>query len=239
MVHDKESILLDLKSQISVRKSCRNYEDAEIDMGIIHNFIEDAKALDNTIEFSYKIFTKDEINLKTRWSAHYYLALFSERKGLYKENIGFIFQQVSLSMQSIGIGSCWVGLASLKKKDPNFIIAIAFGKSDNMTRDFSNFKRKKLIEISDFEDERLIPAQLAPSAINAQPWYFKHTDDGFDVYRQKQNIIKRQLIKKWNPIDVGIALAHLYVANPDTFHFEVKNSFDELKGYTYIGSMKI
>ena len=92
---------------------------------------------------------------------------------------------------------------------------------------------------SDFEDERLIPARLAPSAINSQPWYFKHTDDGFDVYQVKQNIIKRQVLKKWNPVDMGIALAHMYVANENTFEFEIKNSFEDLKGYAYIGSIKI
>ena len=94
-------------------------------------------------------------------------------------------------------------------------------------------------KISDFEDERLIPAQLAPSAINAQPWYFKHSGDGFDVYQVKQNIIKRQFIKKWNPIDVGIALAHMYVANENTFEFKVKSNVKNMKGYTYIGSVKI
>ena len=142
-------------------------------------------------------------------------------------------------MQSIGIGSCWVGLGTVKENNPEFVILIAFGKSDDMTRDISSFKRKKLSEISDVVDERLIPAQLAPSAINSQPWYFKRTDDGFDVYMKKQNIIKRQFIKKWNPIDVGIALAHLYVSNENTFVFEVKNSYDKLNGYEYAGSIKI
>ena len=105
------------------------------------------------------------------------------------ENIGFIFQQLALFLQSRGIGNCWAGMASLKEKNPNFVIAISFGKSDKMTRELSNFKRKKLSEISDVSDERLIPAQLAPSAINSQPWYFKHTNEGFDVYQAKQRDI--------------------------------------------------
>ena len=167
------------------------------------------------------------------------MALFSERKGLYKENIGFVFQQASLFMQSIGIGNCWVGLGSVKENKDDFIILIAFGKSNDMTRDRSGFKRKSLSQISDFEDERLIPAQLAPSAINSQPWFFKHSEDGFDVYQIKQNLLKRQVLKKWNPIDVGIALAHMYVANESSFEFNVKNNYDELKGYTYTGSIKI
>ena len=230
---------MDLASQIYTRKSCRKYLDDEIDFNVIDEVIANVKPITEGIDYRWEIFKKEGVNIKTRWSAPHYLALFSQKRSLDKVNIGFVFQQVCLHMQSIGIGNCWVGLGSLKENDPDFIILIAFGKSDDMTRDITGFKRKDLSEISDFEDERLIPAQLAPSAINAQPWFFKHTDDGFDVYQQKQNIIKRQFIKKWNPIDVGIALAHMYVSNEDTFDFEVKTNFEKLKGYDYIGSFKI
>ena len=127
---------------------------------------------------------------------------------------------------------------AIKRNNPEFVITIAFGKSNDLTRDISQFKRKGLSEISDSEDERLIPAQLAPSAVNSQPWYFKHTDDGFDVYKVRHNIVKRKILGKWNDVDIGIALSHLYVSNPETFEFEVKNKKD-LKGYEYIGSLKI
>ena len=230
---------MNLKEQIFVRKSCRKYLDEEIEMDMIHDFISKAKPLNDEIHYYYEILTPDKLNIRTRWSAPYYLALFSEKKDNYLENIGFIFQQVSLFMQSIGIGSCWVGLASVKGKNPDFVIAISFGKSDDLTRDLSGFKRKRLSEISDFEDDMLIPAQFAPSAINSQPWYFKHSDDGFDVYQVKQNILKRQVLKKWNPIDVGIALAHMYVANPKTFRFDKKANFENINGYEYIGSIEI
>ena len=80
---------------------------------------------------------------------------------------------------------------------------------------------------------------MAPSAINSQPWYFKHSGNGFDVYQVKQNILKRQILKKWNPIDMGIALAHMYLANENTFKFNIKTDFEKIKGYTYIGSFEI
>lgn len=229
---------MDLESQIYVRKSCRKYLDDEIDMTPIKGFIPKAKVLNSDIDYSYKILTKDELSIRTRWKAPYYLALYSEKKENYGVNLGFIFQQLSLYMQSIGIGSCWVGMANVKQKDPNFVITIAFGKSDDLTRDLSKFKRRSLSEISDMEDERLIPAQLAPSAVNSQPWYFKHTDDGFDVFKAKHNIVKQKIIGKWNDIDMGIALSHLYISNPDAFEFEFKNKAD-IKGYTYFGSVKI
>ena len=79
---------------------------------------------------------------------------------------------------------------------------------------------------------------MAPSAINSQPWYFKHADEGFDVYKTKHNIVKQKILGKWNDIDMGIALSHLYVSNPDTFEFEFKNK-EDIKGYTYFGSLKI
>lgn len=228
-----------LENQIYTRKSCRNYLDDEIDMGIIHEFMANVKPLVEGIDYSYEILKDTEVKIRAGWSAPYYLALYSKEKEFYLENIGFIFQQLSLYLQSIGIGNCWVGMASPKKKKENFVIVISFGKSDKRTRDRSSFKRKNLDEISDFADEKLIPAQLAPSAINSQPWYFKHSNEGFDVYQVKQNILKRQILKKWNPIDVGIALAHLYVSNQDTFEFFKKSDVDQIKGYTYTGSIRI
>lgn len=228
-----------LQNQIYIRKSCRNYSEDEIDMDLIHEFMKNVKPLNPNISYRYYILNPDEVNVRTPWSAPYYLALYSEKKDNYLENVGFVFQQLSLYLQSLDIGNCWVGMASPKKKDPEFVIMMSFGKSDKMTRDKGSFKRKQLSKISDVEDERLIPARLAPSAMNTQPWYFKHTDDGFDVYQVRQNILKRQILKKWNPIDMGIALAHLYVSNVESFEFYKKSDYTELKGYTYTGSIKI
>ena len=229
---------MDLERQIYERKSCRKYLDEEIDFSAIKEFMDNVKVLTPEINYSYKILAKDKMSVKNRWSAPYYLAIYSEKKENFGVNIGFIFEQVSLFMQSIGIGSCWDGLDSLKEKDPEFIISIAFGKSNNYKRDIGEFKRKKLSQISDREDKKLKPAQLAPSAINSQPWFFKHTDEGYDVYKIKYNIVKRKILGKWSDIDVGIALAHLYVSNKDTFQFEFKNK-EDIKGYAYIGSLKI
>lgn len=228
---------MNLEEQIYVRKSCRKYLDDEIDMGIIHDFMKSAKPLGDGFEYSYEILEKKDVNVRNRWSAPYYLALFCEKKDICKVNMGFVFQQLSLFLQGHGIGSCWDGLDSVKGKKP--IILMAFGRSDEMTRDVSRFKRKSLDKISDYADERLRPAQLAPSAINLQPWYFRHADDGLDVYQVRQNILKRKIVQKWNPIDVGIALAHMYAANEESFEFCIKSDFDKLDGYIYIGSIKI
>ena len=157
---------MDLASQIFIRKSCRKYLDDEIDMSQIHEFMSTVKPLIPEINYSYKILTRDEVSLKTRWSAPYYLAIYSDKKENYGLNIGFIFQQLSLYMQSLNIGSCWVGMGSVKEKDPEFVILMSFGKSNDLKRDISKFKRKSLSKISDIEDEKLKVAQLAPSAVS-------------------------------------------------------------------------
>ena len=137
-------------------------------------------------------------------------------------------------------------MASPKKyknedKDQKFIIAISFGKSPkDIYREIDQFKRKDLEEISDKADEKLIPAQFAPSATNAQPWYFTHNDDGsYDLYRERLGVIRNKFMGKWRKIDTGIALAHLYVSNGDSFRFYRKDNPKELKGYVYDGSFEI
>ena len=229
---------MDLKAQIYKRKSCRKYQDGEIDLSAIEEFLSNVNPLISEIDYSYDILTQDEVSSKMMWSAPYYLAIYSDKKENYGVNIGFIFEQVSLFMQSLDIGNCWVGMGSPKNEKTGFVILIAFGKSNDFTRDISQFKRKNLSEIADVNDERLEPARLAPSAINMQPWYFKQSDEGFDVFKIKHNFVKRKIVARWNDIDVGIALAHLYVSNPDSFKFEIKNKKD-IKGYTYIGSIEI
>ena len=231
---------MDLADLIFLRKSCRKYSDEKIsdeEFEEIKEFIENAEVLNDSIEFSYDILTRDNVKLQTRWSAPYYLALYSEKKDNYKENIGFVFQQVSLFMQSLGIGSCWVGMGSPKIRKDNFIILISFGKSDDITRDLNQFNRKNKESFSNIDDDRLLPAYYAPSAVNSQPWYFKQSGEGYDVYQIRHNIVKRKILGKWNPIDMGICLSHLYVSYQDSFEFKIKDNHEELKGYAYFGSV--
>ena len=133
---------MDLSAQIYKRKSCRKYLDDEMDLSAIKDFLDNVKVLTPEINYYYEILTRAEVSLKTRWSAPYYLALYSKKKENFGVNLGFVFQQVSLFMQSMNIGSCWVGLGSVKEKNPEFVILIAFGKSNDIEREIAQFKRK-------------------------------------------------------------------------------------------------
>ncbi|MCL2775987.1 MAG: nitroreductase, partial [Oscillospiraceae bacterium] len=110
---------------------------------------------------------------------------------------------------------------------------------ENPYRSLSEFKRRPLGEISDTGDKRLEAARLAPSGINSQPWYFVGEGNIFHVYCVKHGAVKALIYERMNKIDMGIALAHLYVENSSTFRlFAAKNPV-QIKKHYYIGSVEI
>ena len=234
---------MNLEETIYKRRSIRKYDDNPLEqetLDEIREFIGDIPVLNPDIKWSYEIVGPKNVKTLMRWKAPHYLLIFSEPKQNYLQNIGFIFQQVDLFLQSKGIGACWIGAGSPKNyENPNpeheFVIMLAFGNPvGELYRNNDQFKRKNLDEISDMADERLIPARLAPSAANSQTWYFKHNDDGsYDIYRNRRRLNLNSRMVNWNKVDIGIALAHLYISNRDTFGFTLDKPHKELKGKVF------
>ena len=242
---------MELKEVINRRKSFRSYSENILEQAVINeieNVITSAKPLYSDIKFGWEIIGADEIKCVQNWRAPHYIAMFTEDVEGARENLGFVFQQAELYMQSRGIGTCWLGLGklddaiSLQKKHNGmeFVMMMAFGVPEN--EDFRSgseeFKRKALNEISDREDNRLECARVAPSAVNSQPWYFVHDEETIHVYCVTKYLIHK-VLGKMNKFDMGIALAHLYVENKETFEFFKEKNPKEIKGYYYIGSIKI
>ena len=98
-----------------------------------------------------------------------------------------------------------------------------------MTLNEMIYHRKSMEQITDKADPRLEPARLAPSAVNSQPWYFAHEGDTIHVWCSR----------KGSPLDVGIALAHLFVSNEDTFRFFKTDNVTDLPEFSYIGSVAL
>jgi nitroreductase len=240
---------MNLEDTIYKRQSTRSYDSTPLDnetLDEIRDFIDNAKELNPNIKWSYEILPTENISTMMRWKAPHYIAIFSEEKENFYQNVGFIFQQVDLFLQSKGIGTCWIGMGSPKNyKNPDdtqkFIIIISVGKpKGNLYREIDQFRRKSLEDISDKRDERLAPAQFAPSASNSQPWYFTHNDDGsYNLYRNRPKFRLNKKKDAWNQIDMGIALAHMYVANQDTFRFNRDDSHEELKDKVFEGRFTI
>ena len=240
----------ELRDIIYRRKSVRKYTGEPVNnetVEKISDFSKQAKSLYPDIQTKVMIVNREQVRFYLPWKTPQLLAIFSENKPGYLENVGFLFQQVELYLQSIGLGACWLGLGKFRKaelpqvEDMEFVIFIAFGipEEAQFRKDTAEFQRKALTEISDQEDPRLECARLAPSSTNSQPWYFTHEDDLIHVFCSEAGFLRHKLLGSMNRIDIGIALAHLYLEKPEAFRFFHAEPQNKPKGYRYTGSIAL
>lgn len=239
-----------LNEMIYRRKSVRKYRPDSVDEATLKNineFCAQIKPLYSDIKVRAEVLGKENVKCILPWITPQVIAVFSEEKDGYLVNAGFMFQQLDLYLQTLGLGSCWLGMGRLdsdarskNNDDLKFVIMLAFGyPNEDFRSDVSQFVRRSLSDISDKIDERLEPARLAPSAVNSQPWYFTHEGEVIHVYCRKQGIFKKFSLGEMNYIDIGIALVHMYVSNPDTFRFFAARDVESIKNYGYIGSFTL
>lgn len=242
---------MNLSEIIYKRKSTRSYKKELLDdktLEEIKLYCENTKRLYPKIKLIFEFIDKKNVNsfLPLPWISNQIIAVFSEEKEGYLENVGFVLQQLDLYLNYKGIGSCYLGLGKIDSKvkskiDENykFVMMMTFGyPQKELYRNTNEFKRNKLDKISDVLDNKLEVARLAPSSVNSQPWYFVHEDKIIHVYCTKKGLF-RKLLREMNVIDVGIALAHIYICNSDTFnYFKIDNPKD-IENYRYIGSFSI
>ncbi|BAW30792.1 MAG TPA: nitroreductase family protein [Methanothermobacter sp.] len=232
------------------RKSIRKYKGPLKKEKIeeVYNLLDSLEPLIKDFETEFQIISKDDVRTFIQRPAPHYIAAFSEKNRISKTNIGFMMQQMDLKLSSMGIGSCWQGIPKPKPHITSkleFIILLAFGEpAEPLYRKYAEFKRKSLHEITDIEgmDEILEAVRLAPSAANNQPWYFKGEKNMIHAYQRISNILKAGFIEKWNPIDMGIALAHLKISLEHHNYkpkFEIYENPPKLEKHKYLGTMKI
>lgn len=85
--------------------------------------------------------------------------------------------------------------------------------------------------------------RLAPSATNGQPWYFISKKDQIHLYQKDPNFIKKFFYERMNKIDMGIALAHLWLAAEHEHKKIVIEKLDEspepVEGFNYLLTVKL
>ena len=227
-----------LNEMIFRRKSCRSFTNVPVDAATIETIKAfPMKPLYPDIKVHWEIVPRNQVKCICPWTTPQLITVYSEETEGYPENIGFLFQQMDLYLQTLGLGVCWLGMGRMNPRtttaveDMKFVIMLAFGhpKGDPLRHDLKSFKRKSMEQITDSPDAKLEPARLAPSAVNSQPWFFAHEGDTIHVWCSK----------KGSPLDVGIALAHLYVSKEESFRFFHADHTADLPGYTYIGSVTL
>ena len=227
-----------LNEMIFKRKSCRSFTNVPVDASTIDTIKAfPMKPLYPGIKVHWDIVPRNQVKCICPWTTPQLITIYSEEVDGYLENIGFLFQQMDLYLQTLGLGVCWLGMGRMNPRTTQqvegmkFVIMLAFGhpRGDQLRQDLKGFKRKSMEQITDRPDPRLEPARLAPSAVNSQPWFFAHEGDTVHVWCSK----------KGSRLDSGIALAHLYVSNEAAFRFVRADHITDLPGYTYIGSITL
>ena len=213
-----------LYDAIFKRKSIRNYDSTPLDSNRLEEISEKLKSLKPLIEgikTEFKVLSSNQVTRKLRNNAPHFIAAFSEEKGAYKVNVGFMLQQMDLYFFASGLGSCWLGIPQPTKEvtdssNLKFIILMSFGnpKEPLYRTSTSEFKRQSISEITNIEgaNELLEPVRLAPSAVNLQNWYFTGDKNTIHAYSAKSNFLRSAVGGSYYPVNMGIALYHLQLA---------------------------
>ena len=222
---------MEMKEAIVARRSVRSYTGEPLSPSLIDElaeFISGIKPLHDNIPVDIELYEAEDFHRDFARSAMYrgtdFVVLRSARNSQgYGQNVGFIGEMIALWLTHKGIASCWGGLAKQKTAPSRgqlpYMIAIEFGRGNNapFRRLPEEAPRKKLHEILLNEISRpeylsIIEAgRLAPSAMNLQPVRYYTRDDGIYICR-KSMPLKNTLIGDMQQIDVGIAMANMYVA---------------------------
>ena len=115
----------------------------------------------------------------------YSILIYSEKKGHYLQNIGYLGEQLDLYLTSKNIGPLWFGVGRPKERTYDgldYVIMMGIKKLDT------------------------------PSACNSQPWYVVN-DGTLTVYRRQKpggvGIMPFFVVSYFNRIDMGIFLCFL------------------------------
>ena len=181
----------------------------------INNFIKEVKPLYDDIKTEIYIVKENETTCHR--GADYCVLFYSEPKGEYLRNIGYIGEQIDLYLNSIGIGALWYGMGKpkvIKDNGLEYVIMMAFKKmpNDSFRKDMFKSKRKDLEEIWSGEVINDVSniVRFAPSACNTQPWYVENKNNELFIYRYKKpgkrGMMPIDKVMYYNRIDIGIFL---------------------------------
>ena len=191
----------------------------EDDLKVINGFIEHVTPLFDDIKTKIVIVPEKETTCHR--GADYCILFYSETRGEYLRNIGYIGQQIDLFLASINIGALWFGIGKpkvLKYEGLDYVIMIAFKRmpESSFRKDMYKSKRKPLEEIWSGEDLDIAnTVRFSPSACNTQPWFVENKDNELFIYRYKKagkrGIMPINKVMYYNKIDIGIFLFMLEI----------------------------
>jgi nitroreductase len=200
-----------LYEAIFIRRSAKKYDMTPLDNQVLEDikqYVAATKQLDGQ-NARFEIVSAHAVR---NASVPHYILAYCNGTGAAYANVGYVLQKADLYIQSIGLGSWWIGMQKPKEKRDDFCILLGFGKTSVEPRKGEqDFSRLPINEISNADNTIAKAARLAPSAVNSQPWklYFEY---GKVTIKYISRGMMGMILKKMNKIDVGIVARHVETA---------------------------
>lgn len=220
--------IMNLYEGINLRKSVRKYRMEKLEPALLEhilNFTSHLEMLDENQQVQFEIIE----NLKGKYGkAPYYLVMSAQPREGFLVNGGFLMEQVMLYMLTKDLGTCFNPFHNMEVHWTNGfepVIMIAFGKSrEELYRDASKARRLPLKDLCVFKEaagdevKKILGAgRLAPSSMNSQPWRFVVYGNHIHLFCKKSGL-PIPALRKLHRIDVGIALANMYLAAEELWY---------------------
>jgi hypothetical protein len=240
----------DIYAEIFKRKAVRRFESTEEDQGTLDRInaaIAETVPLTDT-PAALRVFPAKQAGVSFG-GAPYCLGVYAANEDGANLNAAFMLQEMSLRLSSMGLGSCWVGMAKPKGdlvrfQNLPFFKLIVFGRpAEALHREAGQFKRKALKEITNIQgrDDLLEAVRLAPSALNRQGWYLSQGENKIRLYMAGNNFLLKKMLDPLTVADAGIALCHLRAAALHSGVFlsaaREENAAEGPKNYSYVWSI--
>jgi hypothetical protein len=201
-----------LFEMIDQRRSVRSYDEGPVGgetVEDIRRFVADTEQLPGQ-SGRFEVVPSDQLN--TPVGSHAILAYCDEGDAAYA-NVGYVLQKADLYIQSLGLGSLWLGMDKPREKEDKFCILLAFGNTGlPMRRNVAEFNRLPMARISNEDNVVARAVRYAPSAQNSQPWELRFGDGVLVISYKGRGLFRQILKKKLNKIDIGIAARHAELA---------------------------
>jgi nitroreductase len=153
--------------------------------------------------------------------APYYIAFFSNEAPKYLMNSGYMIQQMSLYLTTIGLGSCIIGSTRIRKEyqkrnGKRLIALMAFGKAKGaITRQKNEARRCRMEELCVCKEapgkwtrQILEAGRMAPSAMNLQPWRFVVLKEKIHIFSRKH---LTNNLNRFDELNFGILFANMTI----------------------------
>lgn len=222
---------MNLYEAISVRKSIREFDKREVEEKLIEKLKRFSKELQPVfLEVPHRIVfhnAKEETPVKKGKfcvEAPFYISVLSEDSKEGQINAGYLMEQMVLFLTCRGVATCYQGnlrfFKECAEEEPlKELAVVAVGYPVHyLYREENLAKRVPLAKQCHFKEEVEAPmmailkaANLAPSALNQQPWRFVVYGNRIHVMTRKETVLSKRFRIRYF-IDTGIALAHMEIA---------------------------